>query len=151
MKRARTLLVASNDDFLESVTDWLTRDARIEVVGRAHTGSEALERVETLRAELVLVDVTLPDMNGFEVARRIKARLAAPAVILLSFFDSQAVRHEAWLAGADALVAKHEMTERLNTLAGELLRPRPNSSTFRERPANVIPSAGEDTGKRGSS
>jgi len=124
MRRARTLLVASNDDFLESVTDWISRDPQLEVVGRAHTGSEALERVESLRAELVLVDVTLPDVSGFEVARRLKTRPDRPVVILLSFFDSQAVRHEAWVAGADGVLAKQEMTDSLTTLAGHLLQGR---------------------------
>jgi DNA-binding NarL/FixJ family response regulator len=151
VSRARTLLVASNDDFLESVTDWVSRDARFEVVGRAHSGAQALDQIDPLNVELVLVDVTLPDMNGFEVARRIKARLGAPIVILLSFFDGQAVRHEAWLSGADGVVAKDEMTERLNTLAGDLLSRRAKGPTFRERPANVIQPTGEDTGERGSS
>ena len=77
-----------------------------------------------LHAELVLMDVTLPDMSGFEAARRIKARAEAPLVVLLSFHDSKAARLEAWAAGADGFVAKSELTESLTPLVGDLLRQR---------------------------
>ena len=89
MRRARILLVAANDFFLDGVVDCVAGDARIEVVGRACSGAQALERVESLEAEVVLVDVTLPDMSGFDVARRIKSRPDAPMVIMSSFHDSR--------------------------------------------------------------
>jgi len=124
VSRARTLLVGGNDAFLDGVDDWVAREARFEVVGRAHSGSEALERIESLHADVVVMDVTLPDISGFEVARRIKAHADAPLVILLSFHDSQAARLEAWTAGADGFVAKSEITECLTPLVVELLGRR---------------------------
>lgn len=124
MSRARTLLVGGNDVFLDGVVDWVAQDARFEIVGRAHTASQALVRIEVLGVELVLVDETLPDMNGFEIARRIKERAGAPLVVLLSFHDSHAARLEAWAAGADGFVGKSEITESLTPLVGELLRRR---------------------------
>ena len=124
MSRARTLLVGGNDVFLDGVVDWVARDAQFEVVGRAHSGSHALEQIEVLGAELVLMDVTLSDRSGFEVARCIKARTDAPLVVLLSFHDSQTARVEAWAAGADGFVAKSELTECLTPLLWDLLRQR---------------------------
>jgi len=124
MSRARTLLVAVNDDFLDSVVAWVADDARIEIVGRAHTGSEGVASVESLRADLILVDVTLPDISGFEVARRVKARPGAPVVVMLSFHDSRAARLEAWAAGADGFVPQSETAVRLLPLVGDLLRQR---------------------------
>jgi DNA-binding NarL/FixJ family response regulator len=117
-------LVAVNDVFLDGVVEWVADDPRIEVVGRAHTGAQALESVGSLRAEMVLVDVTLPDMSGFEVARRIKSRPGAPLVVMLSFHDSHAARLEAWAAGADGFVAKSETADCLKPLVGDLLRQR---------------------------
>ena len=70
---------------------------------------------------VVLMDVTLPDASGFDVARRIKTREASPFVVLLSFHDSHAARLEAWAAGADGFVAKSETTTRLMPLVLELL------------------------------
>ena len=124
MSRARTLLVAVNDDFLDSVIAWVADDSRIEIVGRAHSGSQALESVESLRAELVLVDVALPDISGFEVARRIKSRPGAPVLVMLSFHDSRAARLEAWAAGADGFVPQSETADRLIPLVRDLLLQR---------------------------
>jgi len=124
LSRARTLLVGGNDVFLDSVVDWVAEDAQLEIVGRAHSGVQALERTEALRAELVLVDVSLPDMSGFEVARRMKVRPDAPLVVLLSFYDTEAARLEAWAAGADGFVPQSETTSRLKPLVGELFHRR---------------------------
>ena len=118
------LLVDDNEDFLDSVTAWLTHEPQLEIAGRAHTGSRALEEVERLRPDLVLMDVTIPDMNGFEAARRIKSRDAAPRVVLLAFHDSHTAQLEAWAAGADGFVAKTEITERLMPIVRELIRDR---------------------------
>jgi DNA-binding NarL/FixJ family response regulator len=124
VSRARTLLVGGNDDFLDGVVDWMAQDAQFEVVGRAHTGAQALDQLDVLHADLVLVDVILPDMSGFEVTRRMKARTGAPLVVLLSFYDTQAARLEAWAAGADGFVPQSETTTRLRPLVGDLFRHR---------------------------
>ena len=145
MKRVRTLLVAVNETFLNAVATVVADDARIEVVGRAHSGSAALEKVESLRPELVLVDVTLPDISGFEVVRRLKARPDAPLAIMLSFYDSRAEQLEAWSAGADGFVATSETADCLLPLVGDLLRQqnvgvrgsRPGISSKRVNPADV--------------
>ena len=118
------LLVDDNDDFLDGVSAWLTHEPQIKIAGRAHNGTRALEQVERLGPDLVLMDVTMPDMNGFEVARRIKSRDAAPLVVLLAFHDSHTAQLEAWAAGADGFVAKAEITERLMPIVRELIRHR---------------------------
>jgi len=145
VRRARILLVAANDFFLDGVVDCVAGDARIEVVGRACSGAQALERVESLEAEVVLVDVTLPDMSGFDVARRIKSRPDAPMVVMSSFHDSRAVRLAARAAGADGFLPKSETADGLLPLVGELLRQRevsaretsPGIPTMQVRPADV--------------
>lgn len=157
MNRARTLLVAANVDFLESVADWLDRHPLLEVVECAHSGEEAMQLLGPSRAEIVLMDVTLPDTSGFHVATEIKSRPGAPLVVLLSFFDSKAFRLRAWAAGADGIVLKSEMTERLTPLVTEVLGKRPvearsnlpTESTTRAMPADVSGSTGAGAGERG--
>jgi DNA-binding NarL/FixJ family response regulator len=128
VSRVRTLLVDDNDDFLDGLSAWLDHDPKLEIVGRAHSGSEALERVAQLRPDLVLMDVSMAEINGFEAARRIKSETGAPAVILMTFHDSHAARLEAWAAGADSFLAKSEITERLTVLIDDLIRQRDRES-----------------------
>ncbi|HEX5041266.1 MAG TPA: response regulator transcription factor [Candidatus Polarisedimenticolaceae bacterium] len=124
MNRARTLLVGGNDDFLDGIVDWIEGDADFQVVGRAHSGAHALDQLAVLRVDLVLMDVSLPDMSGFEVTRRMKMRAGAPLVVLLSFYDTRTIRLEALAAGADCFVPKSETTTRLKPLVGDLLHGR---------------------------
>ncbi len=138
MTRARTLLVGGNDDFLDGVVDWMAEDASFQVVGRAHSGAHALDQLELLRVDLVLMDVSLSDMSGFEITRRMKARTDAPLVVLLSFYDTQAIRLEAWAAGADCFVPQPETTTRLKPLVGDLLRRRPDPLTRPVRSEDVV-------------
>lgn len=145
MRGARTLLVAANDFFLDGVADWVAGDSRIEIVGRAHSGAQALERVQSLDVDLVLVDVLLPDTTGYEVARCLKARADAPLVVISSFDESRASRNAARAAGADAFLPKSETAAGLLPLVGELLHQRevrarevpPGTPTMRARPLDA--------------
>ena len=113
MKSTRVLLVDDNPDFLEGVSAWLTRDPAFELAGVASSGGEALTQVEHLEPDVVLMDVAMPDVNGFEATRRIKSKPGAPLVILLTFHDSETARVEALAAGADGFVPKTKVTEDL--------------------------------------
>ena len=134
MSRARTLLVAVGNAFFDRLLEWVAGDARIEIVGTATSGAQALEVLDSLRAELVLVDVTLPDISGFELARRLKSGARAPLVVLLSFYDIRAARLAAKEAGADGFLCTSEAAERLMPLVGDLFRRR-KATTREEAPA----------------
>ena len=121
MKSTRVLLVDDNPDFLEGVSAWLTRDPAFELAGVAGSGGEALTQVENLEPDVVLMDVAMPDVNGFEATRRIKSKPGAPLVILLTFHDSETARVEALAAGADGFVPKTKVTEDLMRVIRSLL------------------------------
>ncbi len=113
MRRVRVLLVEGNEDFLDGLTDWFSREGQLEIVGRAHSGREAIDLVERIRPDLVLMDVKMPDVSGFDAARKIKSPPDSPVVILMAFHDSHAAQIAAGAAGADGFVAKSEITEQL--------------------------------------
>ena len=123
MTLKRVLLVAESDDFLDGLASWLLRTPSLEVVGRAHSGLEAMDRVERLTPDLVLMDVSLTDVSGFEVARRVKTRRDAPYVVLMTFHESTAVDDAAFAAGADGCVSKTDVTGRLLAAIEGLLGP----------------------------
>lgn len=124
MNPIRVLLADNNDAFLQGVSAWLQDEAMFDLVGFAHSGREAVAEVERLHPDLVLMDVAVAELNGFEATRVIRSRPEAPAVILLTFHESQAARLEAWSAGAEGCVDKARVTEQLMSLIRSLFPDR---------------------------
>lgn len=142
VNRIRILLVDDSSAFLCAVAAWLGRDPRIEVVGTARSARDAIEQSELLRPDLVLMDVSLSEMSGFDVTTRIKSGRRAPQVILMSFHASEAARREAWSAGADGLIAKSEITESLLPLVRNLIAARRGETAGRiARPNGPTPTS----------
>jgi len=81
-----------------------------EVVGEAATGEEGVDVALELRPDLVLLDVNLPDIDGFEVATRITADAQPPAVILTSSRDSTDFGPLVEKSGARGFVPKSELS-----------------------------------------
>ena len=78
----------------------------LEVVGEAGDGAEALERLAVTRADVVLMDVRMPRMDGVEATRALAARPGGPRVIVLTTFDLDEYAFAAIKAGAAAFLLK---------------------------------------------
>jgi CheY-like chemotaxis protein len=83
------LIVDDNRDFLETASTLLEREG-LTIAGVATTGADALRKVETLRPDVVLVDVSLGDESGIELARRLVAGPAHEATVILISTRSEA-------------------------------------------------------------
>jgi two-component system NtrC family sensor kinase len=104
----RILLVDDSADFLESATRFLSSKAGIVVVGQAASGADVLAAVQTLRPDVVLMDVAMAGVSGLEATRQIKALADPPRVLLVSMYDSADLRALAEAVGADGFVGKWE-------------------------------------------
>jgi DNA-binding NarL/FixJ family response regulator len=82
--RVRVLIVDDDDDFASAMRATLSADGRIDVAGIAHDGLEALELTKSLRPDLVLLDLEMPRMDGYETLRRLNRRARKPPVIVLT-------------------------------------------------------------------
>ncbi len=105
----RIFLVDDSPDFLECAVNFLAADPEIEVVGRASSGRGALEQVPVLKPDLVLMDLTMPEMNGLEATRHLKAQSDGPRVIILTLHDNPEYRAAAEAVRADGFVTKSEL------------------------------------------
>jgi DNA-binding NarL/FixJ family response regulator len=105
----RTLLIVDDHPGFRDCARSLLEADGFRVIGQASTGEAGIREAESLRPDLVLVDVVLPDMDGFEVARRL-ARRGGPEVVLTS---SRARGDFASLIAASTargFVSKHDLS-----------------------------------------
>ncbi|TAJ07328.1 MAG: response regulator transcription factor [Nitrospirae bacterium] len=122
MPAIRILLVDNNPQFLKTVRQLLADDEAFEIVGGTYSAAKGLELVARLRPDVVVVDLTLPLMNGLEVTRRIKAGTPVPLVIIVTLHDQEAYGRTAEAAGADGFVPKWEVGARLPELIRRLMQ-----------------------------
>src|SRR5215469_1365694 len=112
------LIVDDHEGFRQVVRELLEADG-VEVVGEAADGESAITEAERLRPELVLLDVQLPDIDGFEVAARLGAASDPPAVVLTSSYDANSYRRRLAQSPARAFIPKGELSgEALAALLG---------------------------------
>jgi DNA-binding NarL/FixJ family response regulator len=79
---------------------------RIEVVGEAGNGSEAIRQAQNLHPDVILMDLEMPVMDGYETTRHIKTHSPGCRVIALTIHDDETARRQASLAGVDDFIVK---------------------------------------------
>ncbi len=102
----RIMIVDDHEIVREGVRATLSSDPRIEVVGEASTGREALRRVRQTLPDIALVDLRLPDMRGEDLTRELRRDFPSTAVIILTTYLSEETVRGALDAGAAAYVTK---------------------------------------------
>jgi DNA-binding NarL/FixJ family response regulator len=100
----RVLVVDDQEPFRRAMAAVVEETDGFVVVGSATSGEESLTAAADLRAELVLMDVNLPGIDGIEAARRLTAADNGPVVVLLSTYDED--QFDLAGCGAAAYVAK---------------------------------------------
>ena len=111
----RVLIVDDHSIVREGLRTLLSEEAEIEVVGEAANGAEAVKLVATRHPHVILMDLVMPEVDGIEAIRRIRARKSACEILVLtSFGDDQHVR-DAIQAGATGYLLK-------DVLKADLLR-----------------------------
>jgi DNA-binding NarL/FixJ family response regulator len=103
------LIVDDHEGFRQVARELLEADG-IEVVGEAVDGESAITEAERLRPQLVLLDVQLPGIDGFEVAARLDAASDPPAVVLTSSYSADSYRRRLAKSPARAFIPKGELS-----------------------------------------
>ncbi len=121
MARLSCLIVDDSPRFGEEARDVLEHQG-ISVVGIATSGDEAAHLADVLRPDLVLVDISLREESGFDVARRLvnSPNDKAPAVILISTYDEREFSGRIETSPALGFIAKTELSaDRIRRLLGD--------------------------------
>lgn len=127
----RVLLVDDNLEMLESAAAVLA--SGFEIVGRANDGRAALEAAGRLRPDVIVLDISMPGMCGFEVASRLRAAGSNAAVVFLTVHDDEEFVRAASDAGGLGYVLKPRLATELPQAAFEASEGRRYVSTSLSR------------------
>jgi DNA-binding NarL/FixJ family response regulator len=106
----RTVLVVDDHPSFRATARMLLEADGWTVVGEAAGGAEALQAARDLRPDVVLLDVNLPDIDGFDVAARLTGEDDAPAVVLVSSREARDFGPRVSRSGARGFVSKADLT-----------------------------------------
>ncbi len=106
MERVRVLIVDDHTVVRRGLRKILESTPEIEVVGEVGDGSQAVTEAEQLHPDVVLMDVSLPGLNGIEAARRIKATTPGARVLMLSMHADEQYVRQSISAGAKGYLLK---------------------------------------------
>lgn len=116
------LLIADDDALVREMLR-KTVEADSEIVGEASNGVEAIDAAERLRPDLLLLDISMPVMGGFEAARRLRD-LPGLRIVFVSHYAENAYADEAFSSGARGYVLKRALITELREAIREVLAGR---------------------------
>jgi DNA-binding NarL/FixJ family response regulator len=109
----RILIVDDNERVRLGIIAILSSNKDWQVCGEARDGTEALEKTRELLPDLVLLDVSMPGMDGLETSRRLRREHPSVKILILSQYDPAALLPQALQAGADGCVDKSRIGSEL--------------------------------------
>jgi DNA-binding NarL/FixJ family response regulator len=113
MEKIRLLLVDDHEVVRTGLRMLLEHQPDMEIVGEASTGAEALEMAAQVKPDVVVMDITLPDISGIEATRQIKRSQPEAAIVALTIHEDEQYFFEMLQAGAAGYVPKRAAPEDL--------------------------------------
>ena len=104
------ILIADDSDIVRSgIVSLLSAEMNLNVCGEARNGLEALQKAQELQPDLILLDVSLPDINGLEVARRLRLEVPKMKILVISQHDPVQLLPRVIKAGGDGCLDKSRL------------------------------------------
>jgi DNA-binding NarL/FixJ family response regulator len=102
----RVLIVDDSEKIRERLVTLLSEESQIRVVGQAGNGCEAMDAIQHLQPDTVILDIRLPGKSGIELLKEIKTRYPGVKVIMLTNFSNAQYRRQCRQLGADHFLNK---------------------------------------------
>jgi DNA-binding NarL/FixJ family response regulator len=135
MTPLRILIVDDHDLMRRGVRTLLESHAGWEVCGEAKTGREAVQMSEELKPDIIILDISMPDLNGVEAAKRIRKTSAGVEILILSMHYSEQLIREIVDAGVRGYIVKSDSDRDLLIAVETLAKHKP---FFTPRATEVI-------------
>jgi two-component system, NarL family, response regulator NreC len=146
----RILIADDHDVVRQGTAAIIERESGWEVCGIAATGREAVAQAIQLSPDIVIMDMTMPELNGLDAAIQIKRRLAKTEILIFSAHETEDLVREAFAAGVKSFIFKSEAHQCLREAIESLSRHKPY---FTDKVSEILFSNILDgaKGKRGGS
>ena len=115
------LIVDDDPNIRKGTRNFLERETRYSVCGEAVDGLDAIDKARQLRPDLIILDMSMPRMNGLEAARVLKTMMSEVPIILFTLHSGALSFSEVQAAGVSSMVSKSEGFERLRKEVEALL------------------------------
>lgn len=121
-ERQRIVIADDNPEMLETVKRMLQTD--YDVVAALQEASNVVPQVLKLKPDVVVLDISMPEMNGFEIARQLRAELCRSKIVFLTVHEELDFIRAAFDAGASGYVFKARMNSDLRTAIDTVLHDK---------------------------
>ena len=112
-RKIRVVVADDSRTAMRSVCEYLEFEGQFEIVGTAVDGLRVLDQVERQRPDLVLTDLSMPQMTGLEAAKELRRSFPELRILIFTELNGASLREECLRCGADGFVEKSQMPERL--------------------------------------
>ena|ERR1700693_712201 len=127
MAKPRIVLADDHEIIRRGIRSLLGVIPEWDICAEATNGKEAVEKVVALKADLIIMDVSMPVMNGIEAARQIRAVSPSTKVVIFTMHDSSQIATAAKEAGASACLTKTSLGDQLQRVVAQVLAANANS------------------------
>jgi len=119
----RILIVDDHEIFRRGLRSLLESRADWEVCGEATDGQDAVEKAKQIQPDVIVLDITMPRLNGLDATALLRKQVPAAKIVILSQHQPALMKQVALTAGADAYVTKSEVSRELMAAIDGLLAP----------------------------
>jgi two-component system response regulator NreC len=122
MPKTRIMLADDHTLFRQGIRTLISVESDMEVIGEAATGSDAVEKANEIKPDVVLMDIGMPGLSSFEATRQIKKNRPETKVLFLTMYDDEDYLVEGMEVGASGYVLKDSPAQQLVAAIREVCR-----------------------------
>ncbi len=122
MATKKVLIVDDHPILRHGISMLINQENDLSVCGEAEDAHQGLEAIASLRPDIVIIDISLKDINGLELIKNIKVRYPKLPILVLSMFDESLYAERVLRAGAKGYIMKQEATEKVVTAIRKVLK-----------------------------
>lgn len=144
----RTILADDHKLFCDGLEKVLNDTGQFFVIGKFYNGQSLLEKIQASDLDLLIIDVEMPTINGFDAIKRIRLNNNTSKIVVLSMHEESVFSQEAYMLGADAYLSKsmesmHLIDALLKTCSGTKMFPSSSmvnkiESPFSDREIEIL-------------